>query len=128
LALVDNFRNFATSTCCTLSAVSRNNCDIVLYREKHLSLFAIHIEALPVTYCLIYLLLCARLTPPYAIGILITATLSRYVGSGPLFPAAADQMAENCHNYWWANILYIHNYIATDHTVSHIFIIVASAI
>jgi hypothetical protein len=80
------------------------------------------------TSCLIYLLLSARLTPPYAIGILITATLSRYVGSGPVFPASADQMAQDCHNYWWTNILYINNYIATDHTVSDIFIIVASAI
>ncbi|PNF21710.1 hypothetical protein B7P43_G10358 [Cryptotermes secundus] len=60
--------------------------------------------------CLINLLLSSRLTPPYAIVILITATVYRYVGSGPLLPASANQMAEECQSNWWTNILYINNY------------------
>ncbi|PNF21736.1 hypothetical protein B7P43_G10360 [Cryptotermes secundus] len=51
-----------------------------------------------------------RLTPPYAIVILFIATLYRYVGSGPLLPVTANQMAEDCQSNWWRNILYINNY------------------
>jgi hypothetical protein len=38
--------NIATSTCCTLTALSRNNIDILLHREKGLALFAVHTAAL----------------------------------------------------------------------------------
>ncbi|XP_033609915.1 nose resistant to fluoxetine protein 6-like [Cryptotermes secundus] len=57
-----------------------------------------------------------RLTPPYAIVILINATLYRYVGSGPLLPASANQMAENCQSNWWTNIIYINNYFDMNRT------------
>jgi hypothetical protein len=69
-----------------------------------------------------YLLLSLRLTPPCIITILITATLARYVGSGPLISAVLDERAENCQNNWWTNLLYINNYVAEDHMVSTIFI------
>ncbi|PNF21712.1 hypothetical protein B7P43_G10359 [Cryptotermes secundus] len=57
-----------------------------------------------------------RLTPAYAIVILISATLYRYVGSGPLLPVIANQMAEGCQSNWWTNILYINNYFDMNRT------------
>jgi hypothetical protein len=62
-----------------------------------------------------------RLTPPYAAFILFNATLYRYVAGGPLLAAVTDRMAENCHRYWWTNILYINNYVGVDQRVSDIF-------
>ncbi|PSN39086.1 hypothetical protein C0J52_07350 [Blattella germanica] len=55
-----------------------------------------------------------RLTPPYAIMILLTATLMRYVSSGPIYHVATDITASYCQEYWWQSILYINNYIEPE--------------
>ncbi|KAJ9592882.1 hypothetical protein L9F63_015460 [Diploptera punctata] len=55
-----------------------------------------------------------RLTPPYAVMIMLQATLLRYISSGPLFNSTVDAYADNCKKYWWTNILYINNYVEHD--------------
>ncbi|PSN39087.1 hypothetical protein C0J52_07351 [Blattella germanica] len=55
-----------------------------------------------------------RLTPPYAMMMLLTATLLRYAGSGPLYYAGASASAKICQQYWWKSILYINNYIEIE--------------
>jgi len=50
------------------------------------------------------------------------------VGTGPLLPAVTSGMAEDCQKYWWTNILYINNYVAVDHMVTDVFIILPLAL
>jgi hypothetical protein len=50
------------------------------------------------------------------------------VATGPLLPAITGEMAKNCQNYWWTNILYINNYVRVDHMVSNIFITFVSLV
>lgn len=49
-----------------------------------------------------------RITPPYMIILMITATLSKYFGDGPLFPDGYEY--KSCKSTWWTNLLYINNY------------------
>ncbi|OWF42582.1 uncharacterized protein LOC110460880 [Mizuhopecten yessoensis] len=54
-----------------------------------------------------------RLTPMYAVVLLIFATLLPYIGSGPLWPNVI-QTSENCKQSWWTNLLYINNIVRVD--------------
>ncbi|PSN39089.1 hypothetical protein C0J52_07349 [Blattella germanica] len=55
-----------------------------------------------------------RLTPPYAMVILLTTTLLRYVSSGPLIKSFTEGSAKPCYENWWTNLLYVNNYIEAD--------------
>ncbi|PSN39094.1 hypothetical protein C0J52_07346 [Blattella germanica] len=52
-----------------------------------------------------------ELTPPYALMVLLEATLQRHVSSGPIFNSSVDSIAEKCRKNWWTNLLYINNYV-----------------
>ncbi|XP_049772327.1 nose resistant to fluoxetine protein 6-like [Schistocerca cancellata] len=52
-----------------------------------------------------------RLTPLYFMVILFYIYVLPYLGSGPLWKTTVIQEKENCEKYWWANILYINNYV-----------------
>ncbi|XP_050093924.1 nose resistant to fluoxetine protein 6-like [Anopheles aquasalis] len=55
-----------------------------------------------------------RLTPTYAFLMFFEATwLPRYLG-GPLWRKGFESSRTYCRKNWWANLLYINNYYATD--------------
>ncbi|XP_052873648.1 nose resistant to fluoxetine protein 6-like [Anopheles cruzii] len=55
-----------------------------------------------------------RLTPAYAFVLLLEATwVARYLG-GPLWRKGFETSRTYCRRHWWANLLYINNYYATD--------------
>uniref|UniRef100_A0A182LZ52 Acyltransferase 3 domain-containing protein n=1 Tax=Anopheles culicifacies TaxID=139723 RepID=A0A182LZ52_9DIPT len=55
-----------------------------------------------------------RLTPVYAFIMLLEATwLVRYL-DGPLWRKGFETGRTYCRKHWWANMLYINNYYATD--------------
>ncbi|XP_049837506.1 nose resistant to fluoxetine protein 6-like [Schistocerca gregaria] len=51
-----------------------------------------------------------RLTPVYAVVIWLYATLSRHLGSGPLWSGLMAEHTRRCRASWWRNLLYINNY------------------
>ncbi|CAB4059068.1 unnamed protein product [Lepeophtheirus salmonis] len=51
-----------------------------------------------------------RLTPTYAILILVFHTLPLKMSFGP-FRKFADDLVDRCDNNWWTNLLYINNFI-----------------
>ncbi|XP_076436701.1 nose resistant to fluoxetine protein 6-like [Babylonia areolata] len=54
-----------------------------------------------------------RLTPPYMLIIFIYLSLGRYWGSGPLWPSSNTDR-DSCQTSWWANMLYINNFVNLD--------------
>ncbi|CAG9562960.1 unnamed protein product [Danaus chrysippus] len=55
-----------------------------------------------------------RVTPAYLIIILFYMTWLPKIGEGPLWEGRLQLEQERCMEVWWANILYINNYISTD--------------
>ncbi|XP_052899878.1 nose resistant to fluoxetine protein 6-like [Anopheles moucheti] len=62
---------------------------------------------LPIMYLHRYL----RLTPALAALVLFSATLMRYVGSGPFWDGAMSLTEDSCQQYWWSALLYVQNYV-----------------
>lgn len=61
-----------------------------------------------------------RYTPLLVGALALTVTLELF-GSGPLFHA--DQLSFNldrCYQYWWANLLYVQNFLPLDANVSNV--------
>lgn len=57
--------------------------------------------------------------PPYAIAFMISQTLTKYLGTGPLYPK--DGFEENrCRKSWWTNILFINNLVLQNTVVKYI--------
>ena len=58
-----------------------------------------------------------RLTPAYAaaIGLAIVFPL---LSSGPLWRETVDPVSRPCYESWWANLLYVNNFIQTEKLVS----------
>lgn len=54
-----------------------------------------------------------RITPPYMIMIMISACLTKYLGSGPFFPPNGFEI-NYCSNSWWTNLLYVNNFVNLD--------------
>ncbi|OWF35674.1 O-acyltransferase like protein-like [Mizuhopecten yessoensis] len=54
-----------------------------------------------------------RLTPPYMLVLMISATLFRYLGDGPEWPKDGLEI-ESCATTWWTNLLYINNFVHAD--------------
>ena len=67
----------------------------------------------PLTVPLMYLHRYIRLTPLYAVVILVTSSLFVHLGSGPFWHGVA-KFSDNCQKNWWANLLYINNMIDQD--------------
>jgi len=49
--------------------------------------------------------------------VLISATLTKYLGSGPFFPPNGFELDE-CRQSWWTNLLYVNNLVETDKMVN----------
>ncbi|XP_043289880.1 nose resistant to fluoxetine protein 6-like [Venturia canescens] len=56
-----------------------------------------------------------RLTPSYILIIFFNALILPYLGSGPYWEWKVGLERDACWNNWWANILYINNYIDPEH-------------
>lgn len=52
-----------------------------------------------------------RYTPVFAVSILCTITLPKYLATGPL---ELNEFGENCIDYWWSSLLHIQNYVNPD--------------
>ncbi|KAK4876117.1 hypothetical protein RN001_012539 [Aquatica leii] len=61
---------------------------------------------------LYYLNRIIRLTPALAVTVLVSATLMRHYGSGPIWPYMRDLFIVNsCRKHWWSSLLYVQNYV-----------------
>ena len=66
-----------------------------------------------VTY---YLHRILRLTPAYAVVVLIVWQLLPSLGDGPIFSQVVVPGSKLCDQYWWTNLLYINNFYPTNFT------------
>ncbi|XP_068912453.1 nose resistant to fluoxetine protein 6-like [Tenebrio molitor] len=74
----------------------------------------------PFKIFLYYLHRYLRLTAPFAIVVLVSATLLKYMGSGPLWPIVDQDVQQPCAKYWWSALLYVQNYVnLTDMCLGH---------
>ncbi|CAH2063670.1 unnamed protein product, partial [Iphiclides podalirius] len=55
-----------------------------------------------------------RITPAYVVVILFYMTWLPKIGEGPLWVNRMQLEQERCAENWWANILYVNNYIRTE--------------
>ncbi|XP_018326778.1 nose resistant to fluoxetine protein 6-like [Agrilus planipennis] len=55
-----------------------------------------------------------RLTPVYALIVAFYCTIFVKLGNGPLWEERIGVEQERCISSWWANLLYLNNYINTD--------------
>ncbi|KAG5866663.1 hypothetical protein JTB14_004654 [Gonioctena quinquepunctata] len=55
-----------------------------------------------------------RLTPALAGVVLVSATLLRYMGSGPKWDYIINGFENNCKDYWWSTLLFVQNYVNVD--------------
>ncbi|KAJ6638309.1 Nose resistant to fluoxetine protein 6 [Pseudolycoriella hygida] len=51
-----------------------------------------------------------RLTPSLAVAVLLSSSLMRHFGSGPIWGATTTIFEKPCQTYWWSTLLYIQNY------------------
>lgn len=63
------------------------------------------------------LLLLFRLAPSLAGAVLISATLIRYMGSGPKWNIIVTKFEGFCTENWWSALLFIQNYVNFDRMV-----------
>lgn len=61
-----------------------------------------------------------RIVPTFGALILFCTYILPIIGSGPLWNLVVNQHAENCKQYWWRNLLFIHNYYGFDKMVRHL--------
>lgn len=66
----------------------------------------------------LYLHRYVRLTPVYAICILIHANLLTYFGSGLFWNTLDHVVVKPCFTKWWTDLLYIQNYVNSEDMVS----------
>lgn len=60
-----------------------------------------------------------RLTPLLAVAVLLTMSLVRYMGSGPIWPMLIDMQREICEEEWYTTLSYIQNYVYKNDIVSN---------
>jgi hypothetical protein len=58
-----------------------------------------------------------RLTPSYMVVIFFYCTLMSRIGDGPLWDSKIKLEQERCQKSWWTNLLYVNNYVKTEHMV-----------
>ncbi|XP_055304069.1 nose resistant to fluoxetine protein 6-like isoform X1 [Sitodiplosis mosellana] len=51
-----------------------------------------------------------RLTPLLGISFLVSMSLVRFLGNGPLWPDLMDFLGSKCERNWWSTLLYVQNY------------------
>ncbi|KAJ2951437.1 hypothetical protein O0L34_g13590 [Tuta absoluta] len=78
-----------------------------LYAEKH----KITWKLLPKAIIIRWL----RFTPAYAFALAYSSTWMRHYGVGPFYGDGIMAEVNDCRQYWWINLLYISNYVKSDH-------------
>lgn len=58
-----------------------------------------------------------RLTPSLAVAVLLSASLIRHLGDGPLWNTYMNIADMPCINYWWSALLYVENYVNPEQMV-----------
>lgn len=61
--------------------------------------------------------ICCRILPLYGVLILFYAVFGKYLGAGPLFDWQSQNIV-NCQTNWWANLLFINNFVNAREMVS----------
>lgn len=59
----------------------------------------------------LYLHRYVRLTPLLAVVFLVSMTLMRFLGDGPVWPIWIQFFSKPCETYWWSTLLYVQNYV-----------------
>ncbi|XP_059480961.1 nose resistant to fluoxetine protein 6-like [Neocloeon triangulifer] len=62
----------------------------------------------------LYLFRYLRLTPAYMLTILFYVSILPKMGSGPLWKVTVVPESEYCRENWWANALYVNNYVRVE--------------
>lgn len=60
------------------------------------------------------------MAPTYAVILAFYCTLVTKMGSGPMWNEIVGTEQEKCKHVWWANLLFINNYVDTKNYVSEI--------
>ncbi|CAH1712122.1 unnamed protein product [Aphis gossypii] len=55
-----------------------------------------------------------KVLPSYLIVMLMTAFIIPHLGNGPFWASRIWPEADNCKNYWWANLLAVSNFIPVE--------------
>lgn len=66
----------------------------------------------------VYLHRYVRMTPLLAVCILVSMTLLRFMGNGPVWPIMLDFNTGHCERYWWSTLIYVQNYVNPKNIVS----------
>ncbi|XP_012279978.1 nose resistant to fluoxetine protein 6 [Orussus abietinus] len=66
-----------------------------------------------INFVVVYLYRFLRLTPAYLVVVGLYVTWLNRLDAGPLWSRMITER-ERCRTSWWANILYINNYVSTD--------------
>ena len=100
----------------TVSEKSSNTKDVGAY---HISIRRISPmpSLLVQTKFILFYSFIVRLTPVYALVLMVFATLLKYWPTGPLWTVVHPTF-EYCKDIWWSHLLYINNFIHTDRPVS----------
>lgn len=59
-----------------------------------------------------------RLTPIFAVSILFSMSLLRFMANGPLWHRTLDSLSSKCEDYWWTALIYVQNYVNSANIVS----------
>lgn len=49
--------------------------------------------------------------------VLFSATLIKYVGTGPFWDAIDEKFQKPCEKHWWFTLLFVQNYLDSDQQV-----------
>jgi hypothetical protein len=67
---------------------------------------------------LVYVHRILRITPVYMFCLLFMWSMTPYLGNGPLWFNVTEAFYEDCHKYWYANLLYLNNFLPNYKTES----------
>ena len=54
-----------------------------------------------------------RILPAYTFVLLVCWTFTKYLGNGPMW-VKGDWINQDCHKWWWMNLLFLNNYILPE--------------
>lgn len=58
-----------------------------------------------------------RITPTLAVIILISVSVLRFLGSGPMWSTSIYIYSAACQRYWWSALLHVQNYVNPNQVV-----------
>lgn len=59
-----------------------------------------------------------RMMPLMIAAILLSMSLLRFLGNGPVWPLAIDILSGACKHHWWSTFTFTQNYVNPDNLVS----------